>query len=118
MNREGRARVLDRQRRRLLRAALAALASGGCSARPGAGVAAAPAPDTRLPGEYILTLRRHADPEAVRAAFREHEVVDLRPVTGPHYLLRLRRDPGLDAIRSIAPPEVLAVQPSYAYRPQ
>lgn len=100
---------------RALCAACLALAPGGCA--PGV-PADGPEAEGRVPGEYILTLAAETDAAIVRDAFRAHGLIELRPLFGRHYLLRLRPDPGLASVRARSPEAVLAVQPNYEYRPQ
>lgn len=103
---------------RPLRGVLVALVLAGCLADPSLQAREASRARARVPGEYIVTLQPDSDPAVLYAAFREYGIVELRQLFGPHHLLRLARDPGLDTVRSRAPPAIVAVQPNYEYRAQ
>lgn len=104
--------------RSLLGGMPAVLVLAGCLVGPGpqAREGSDARPRAETPGEYIVSFRPGSDPAVVYAAFREYEVIELRQLVGPHHLMRLARDPGLDTIRSLAPPAIVAVQPNYEYR--
>ncbi len=52
----------------------------------------------------------------VRCGDAEDVVIELRHVFARHYLLRLKRDPGIEFVRARAPGTVETVQPNYEYR--
>lgn len=73
----------------------------------------------RVPGEYLVTVRKGTDERRIRDLYAEYRVVGLRRVRDDVFLLALANDPGPEAVaeRGRSSGDVAAVQPNYVYRP-
>lgn len=73
----------------------------------------------RVPGEYLVTVRSGTDERRIRDLYADYSVVGLRRVRDDLFLVRLAKDPGLEAVsaRGRSSSDVTAVQPNYVYRP-
>lgn len=69
------------------------------------------------PGSYIVNASGDGD-ETIRRVFAKYGVELVRPLGNKQFELRLQRDPGLDALKSVAADsggQVTAVQPNFVY---
>lgn len=108
-------------------ALLALTTTVACSqaATPTVATATAPTMDKKgsamlnqtVPGSYIVKASGDGA-TAIRRVFAQYGVVLVSPLGNEQYELRLERDPGLDALKSLAAGSggaVTAVQPNFVY---
>ncbi|MFL6713772.1 MAG: hypothetical protein ACJ8LN_12720 [Sulfurifustis sp.] len=98
---------------------LALLLLGCTTGKP----AAAPEPaaaQSRVPGEYIITLRPDADPARITPIYRDLGLSRVQDLGHGKYLIHVSNDPGADTLLEIgdAAGVVEAVQPNFIYRTQ
>ncbi|MEJ2061440.1 MAG: hypothetical protein P8Y64_13300 [Gammaproteobacteria bacterium] len=106
---------------------LGAMAMAACGAAPAkqtadaqsgsAAVSVEPVGE-RVPGEYIVTLAAGADEAVIRTAYGEFGLESLKPLGERRYLMKLRDDPGPEAVvkRAGSSAGIEAVQPNLIYR--
>ena len=73
-----------------------------------------------VPGEYIVRVLPPAGAAALRATYGPLGITKLVELGGGQYLIRLERDPGIEALRkaSHASAHIAAVEPNFVYRYQ
>ncbi|MBI3395271.1 MAG: hypothetical protein HY042_05510 [Spirochaetia bacterium] len=73
----------------------------------------------RVPGEYLVTVNGNAGPREITDAFKQFNVESVTPLSNTPgvFLMRLKMDPGLEALKSAAAkvPLVKAIQPNFVY---
>lgn len=91
-----------------------------CASGKPAGSPAEPAAQSRVPGEYVITLRPNADPARINAVYRGLGLTRVQDLGHGKYLIHLSDDPGTDAVLDVGDTAgvVDAVQPNFTYRPQ
>lgn len=119
-------------RRMLLTVVMAGAAAGSACGPlpadpplPAAPPAAAPVPllgagQTRIPGEYLVTLAQGADVAAISEVYGRLGIKQIKPLTADVYLLTVRDDPGPDTMAMLRKRDarLKAVQPNFVYRMQ
>lgn len=80
----------------------------------------APAEQSRVPGEYIITLRPDADPARIAGVYRGIGITRVQDLGHGKYLIHVSNDPGTEAVLEIGDTAgvVEAVQPNFIYRMQ
>lgn len=113
--------------RRLIALALAlAGAAGGsaCGNTPAGVQAAAPSGgwsrQTRVPGEYLITLAVGANAKAITDVYGKFGVKDMRNLGQSIFLVSFDEDPGLEKMEQARTQsaQIKAVQPNFGYRTQ
>ncbi len=76
------------------------------------------APPARAPGEYIVTAAPAADGASISSLYADYGVREIVHLGGNTFLLKLRHDPGLEAMqrKGTESGQVKAVQPNFIYR--
>lgn len=100
-----------------------ALAVGACAqtrAESGAHLPSSAAQENRVPGEYLVGLVAGSDQAAVRDMFTTYGVEEWRHVRKDTYLVRLRSDPGPEALARLAKASatVRYIEPNRIYTTQ
>ena len=75
---------------------------------------------TRVPGEYLVTLTPEADVKAITDSYGRFGIKGTQQLGHDLFLVRLAEDPGpakLDELRA-QNPQIRAIQPNYVYRSQ
>jgi hypothetical protein len=98
-------------------AAQGPVASPGPAGPPGS-LQGAPGAQTRVPREYLVTVRPGAGEGAVREVYGELGIARIDPIGNDVYLVVFGEDPGLERLeaRREQDPRIRAVQPNYVYR--
>ena len=97
----------------------ACAAPGEPAARPEAGAPrTVPGTQSRVPGEYLVTVRPGGDEALIRQLYAAYSVREVRSLGGDRFLVRLGRDPGPEAVRqaALASDGISDVQPNFVYR--
>jgi hypothetical protein len=77
-----------------------------------------PTRESYVPGEYIVTPRANVDADAIRHVYAAFDVERVQSIRDGRFLLRFKRDPGIDRVTTTGVESGLveAVQPNYVYR--
>lgn len=112
--------------RRLVALAMAAagVVAGSACGNPPGNQPAAPAggwiQQSRVPGEYLVTLAAQADVKAIADLYGRYGIKGIKELGKNVYLVTLAEDPGpaaMDKLRGESA-RIKAVQPNYVYRTQ
>jgi len=104
--------------------AVAGAAAGyACGSVPGnaqTAPAGALSQQTRVPGEYLVTLTAPADVKAITAVFGRFGIKGIKELGPNVYLVTLAEDPGPAAMEKLrgGDARIKAVEPNYRYRTQ
>ena len=103
-----------------LAGAAAGYACGSSPVVPQAAPADATTQQTRVPGEYIVTLAEPADLKAISNLYGRFGIKEIRKFGANTFLLMLTADPGPASMESLRADNarVKAVEPNYVYRTQ
>jgi len=103
-----------------LAGAAAGYACGSSPVVPQAAPADATTQQTRVPGEYIVTLAEPADVKAISDLYGRFGIKEIRKLGANTFLLMLTEDPGPATMESLRAGGVgiKAVEPNYRYRSQ
>jgi len=99
----------------------ALVAEGACSQTPGEQAPAATgwsSSQTRIPGEYLVTLAAGAEAKAIADTFGRFGIRETRQFGRDTFLVTLTEDPGPVAMEELGRKNkaVRSVQPNFAYR--
>ena len=74
--------------------------------------------ENRVPGQYIITLKKGGRVETLHEVFAEFGVRSIQDLSRGRYLITLEKDPGLENIsrQAVTSPNIESVQPNYIYR--
>ena len=74
--------------------------------------------NSRVPGEYIVTLSEDGDESVIHEYFGEFDIIEVRKLSKSMFLLRIKNDPGVENIEESleCSPFLKAVQPNFRYR--
>ncbi len=74
--------------------------------------------EDRVPGEYLVTVRKGGDEALIRQLYAPYAVREVKSLGGDLFLVRLDQDPGPDAVRrkGLASDRIRDVQPNFVYR--
>jgi hypothetical protein len=74
--------------------------------------------ESYVPGEYIVTAHAHVDIGSISRVYEKLDTELVKSLGSGRFLLRLKRDPGIDRVRTLGVESGLveAVQPNYVYR--
>jgi hypothetical protein len=77
-----------------------------------------PATENRVPGQYIVTLRKGGSSETLTEVFNKYGIKSIKDLSKDRYLITLKQDPGPESItKQAATSSVIEyVQPNYIYR--
>jgi hypothetical protein len=106
-------------------AVIGAAAAAGCvrdevPVHPRAAAAAERSQQSRVPGEYIVTLAASGDVKAVSDLYGRFGIKEIRKLGPDVFLLILTDDPGpatMDSLRANSP-RIKAIEPNYVYGTQ
>ena len=103
-----------------LAGAAAGYACGSSPVVPQAAPADATTQQTRVPGEYIVTLAEPADVKAISDLYGRFGIKEIRKLGANTFLLKLTEDPGPATMESLRAggAGIMAVEPNYLYRTQ
>lgn len=103
-----------------LAGAAAGYACGSSPVVPQAAPADATTQQTRVPGEYIVTLAEPADLKAISNLYGRFGIKEIRKLGANTFLLMLTEVPGPASMESLRADNarVKAVEPNYVYRTQ
>ena len=103
---------MNRARRRVVVAFAAAMAGGGALH------ACAQSRQTRVPGEYLVTIASGAEENAITDLYGRLGIRAIKPVGNRVFLVTLTDDPGLATMQKLreGSRHITAVQPNYSYR--
>src|SRR5690242_8902018 len=95
--------------------ALAVAACCACSQSPPDPAAAPPgfgSAQTRVPGEYLVTLAEGADVKAIAAVYGRFGIKATRSLGNNLFLVTLAEDPGPEKLAELRSAQVKAIQPN------
>jgi hypothetical protein len=104
--------------------ALAGAAGGyacsGFAGSPQPAAAGASPQQTRVPGEYLVTLAAPADVKAIADLYGRFRITRLQQLAPGVFLVSVSDDPGPAAMEKLGKedPRIRAVEPNYLYRTQ
>ena len=112
--------------RRLIALAMAvagAVAGYGCGNSPGnqqADIAGALSQQTRVAGEYLVTLAARAEVKAIADLYGRFGIKNIKDLGNNVFLVTLTEDPGPEGMEKLRGGNVLikAVEPNFVYRTQ
>ncbi len=75
-------------------------------------------PQERVEGEYLVKLHISAGLENIEKNFRDYEIVEIKSIGERLYKLKIKKDPGLEALQKIAETSGMFeyIEPNYIYR--
>ena len=71
---------------------------------------------TRVPGEYLVTLAAGADAKAIAEAYGRFGIKGTQNLGNDLFLVKLTEDPGLPKLEELRSAQIKAVQPNFVYR--
>jgi hypothetical protein len=100
--------------------AAAGYACGSSPANPQTAPAGASSQQTRVPGEYLITLAAHADVKAIADVYGRFGIKGIKNLGSNVFLVILTEDPGPAAMGNLGGenPRIKAVEPNFVYRIQ
>jgi hypothetical protein len=103
-----------------LAGAAAGYACGSSHVVPQAAPVAATTEQTRVPGEYIVTLAEPADVKAISELYGRFGIKDIKKLGPNVFLVKLGDDPGPATMESLraGSARIPAIEPNYVYRTQ
>lgn len=95
-------------------------ACGSSPAGPQSAPAGAATQQSRVPGEYIVTLSASADAKVISDLYGRFGITEIRKLSSSVFLLTLKEDPGPATMESVraGSAHIKAVEPNYVYRTQ
>ncbi len=108
-------------RRRIALAVTLMGATAACACGPAPGnleaAAAVRAQQTRVPGEYLVTLAARSDAQAIVELYERFGIKRIEDLGSNVFLVRLTEDPGPDRMEQLRGDHahIRAVQPNFAY---
>jgi hypothetical protein len=77
-----------------------------------------PAMDNRVPGQYIVTLKKSGSSETLTRVFQQYGIKSIQDLSRGRYLITLEQDPGPEEMANQAATvsDIEEVQPNYIYR--
>ena len=100
--------------------AVAGYACGNSPGNPQAAPASAWSQQTRVPGEYLVTLAADAAVNAIADLYGRFGIKGIKELGNNVFLVTLIEDPGLEKMEKLrgGNAHITAVQPNYVYRTQ